>query len=152
MESLDAPAHLFTTAANPVACQASLAVLDMIEEEDLLTASTEKGKYVRKRMAEWEEKFEFVGNTRGIGLSIGVDIVKDKASKEKDPDTALKITNRSFEKGVLMISFAGSVLRFQPPLIITYDELDHALDVLEESMEELQAGKLEGYDVSGQGW
>lgn len=152
MESLDAPAHLFTTAANPVACQASLAVLDMIEEEDLLTASTEKGSYARNRMAEWEEKFEFVGNTRGIGLSIGVDIVKDKVSKEKDADAALKITNRCFEKGVLMISFAGSVLRFQPPLVITYDELDRALDILEESMEELQAGKLDGYDVSGQGW
>ena len=72
--------------------------------------------------------------------------------KEKDADAALKITNRCFEKGALMISFAGSVLRFQPPLVITYDELDRALDIIEECMEELQAGKLDGYDVSGQGW
>lgn len=152
MESLDAPAHLFTTAANPVVCQASLAVLDMIDEENLLTASTEKGDYVRKRMSQWEDKFEFVGDTRGIGLSIGVDIVKDKEYKEKNADAALKITNRCFEKGVLIISFAGSVLRFQPPLVISYEELDRALDIIEESMEELQAGKLDDYDVSGQGW
>lgn len=152
MDSLDAPAHLFTTAANPVSCAASLATLDMLEEDDLLNESTRKGNIAEERMNQWKERFDFVGDVRGLGLSLGIDIISDGENKTKDPESALKICNRLFERGVVMISFAGSVLRFQPPLVITDDELDWVLTTMEETFEELEAGKLKDYDVANQGW
>ena len=152
MNTLDAPAHLFTTGANPVSCEAALATLQMIEDEDLLTASTEKGAYVRKRMAKWETQYDFIGDIRGKALSIGIDIVSNRQAKTRDNEAALKICNYAFDHGVIVIAVAGNVLRFQPPLVITYEELDTALDVLEEAFEKLTNGELDNYEISGQGW
>lgn len=142
MDSLAAPAHVFTTAGNPVSCEASLATIDVIENEKLIDGARTKGEFVMKRISQWEEKYPIVGQTRGIGLSIGIDIVKDKASKEKDALSALKICNRCFEKGVIITTIAKSVLRFQPPLVITEEELTHALDVIEKSIIELLDGNI----------
>ena len=152
IESLEAPAHLFTTGANPVSCEAALATIEMIENDDLLTASSEKGNYVRQRMNQWVDQYDYVGDVRGIGLSIGIDIVKDKQSKERAAEEALKICNYCFEHGVVIIAVAGNVLRFQPPLVITYEQLDKALDVIEEALQALQDGNLNQYSIEGQGW
>lgn len=152
MDTLEAPAHLFTTGANPVSCEAALATLNMIEEDDLLQASADKGHYVRQRMATWQEKFQAIGDVRGKGLSIGIDIVSDRKAKTRDNEAALKICNYAFEHGVIIIAVAGNVLRFQPPLVITYEQLEQALDVLETALEKLTAGALDDYDIAGQGW
>lgn len=152
MESLEAPAHLFTTGANPVSCEAALATLEMIEEEDLLTAATEKGNYVRQRMNQWMTQFESVGDVRGVGLSIGIDIVSDKEIKTRDSEAALKICNYCFEHGVVIIAVAGNVLRFQPPLVITYEQLDTAVDTIENALKALEKGNLDQYEITGQGW
>ena len=152
MDTLEAPAHLFTTGANPVSCEAALATIAMIEDENLLQASTDKGEYVRQRMDSWIELFEAVGDVRGKGLSIGIDIVSDKQNKTRDAEAALKICNRCFDNGVVIIAVAGNVLRFQPPLVITYNQLDTALNVLESAIEDLASGKLDNYDIAGQGW
>jgi len=152
MDSLDAPAHLFTTSANPICCAASLATLEMIDEDNLLEQSEEKGKYARQRMNKWKEKYKFIGDVRGLGLSLGVDIISDPKTKTKDSDKALKICNRCYERGVVMIAFAGSILRFQPPLNISDENLEKALTIIEETLKELDEGTLENYDVEGQGW
>lgn len=152
MESLEAPAHLFTTGANPVSCEAALATIKMIEDEDLLNASWKKGSYVRKRIDPWIERYQYVGDVRGIGLSIGIDIVSNKIEKTRDSEAALKICNYCFENGVIIIAVAGNVLRFQPPLVITYKQLDKALDTIEQALEKLERGELNQYDISGQGW
>ncbi|MCU5745348.1 aspartate aminotransferase family protein [Staphylococcus sp. SQ8-PEA] len=152
MNTLEAPAHLFTTGANPVSCEAALATLQMIEDEQLLKASEEKGAYVRKRMNAWLEKFDCIGDVRGKGLSIGIDVVSDRESKTRDNEAALKICNYAFDHGVIIIAVAGNVLRFQPPLVITYQQLDQALDVLEEALNQLSQGALDHYEISGQGW
>lgn len=123
-----------------------------MEEENILQASLDKGDQARARMATWLEDYNFVGDVRGLGLSIGIEIVKDPDQKEKDAQAALKITNRCYEKGVLIITLAGNVLRFQPPLNISQEDLDQALTIIEESLADYQAGLLDGYDVSGQGW
>ncbi|KFN93810.1 aminotransferase [Tetragenococcus muriaticus PMC-11-5] len=83
MDSLEAPAHIFTTAANPVCCAASLATLDMIEEDNLLQESTRKGEIAQERMQKWENDYAFIGDVRGFGLSIGIDIVTDKKTQNK---------------------------------------------------------------------
>lgn len=152
MNCLEAPAHLFTTGANPVSCEAALATIQMIEDQSLLQASAEKGEYVRKRMDQWVSKYNSVGDVRGKGLSIGIDIVSDKNLKTRDASAALKICNYCFEHGVVIIAVAGNVLRFQPPLVITYEQLDTALNTIEDALTALEAGNLDQYDISGQGW
>ena len=152
METLEAPAHLFTTGANPVSCEAALATLEMIEEEQLLEASLEKGKYVRQTMDRWVTDYECIGDVRGKGLSIGIDVVSDPIQKTRDPEAALKICNYCFDKGVVIIAVAGNVLRFQPPLVISYDQLDYALSTLEKAIQALNRGDLDQYEIEGQGW
>ena len=152
MEVLDAPAHLFTTGANPVCCEAALATIEILEKEQLIQETERKGEVAKKRMKEWKSKFDCVGDVRGKGLSIGIDIVSDKSSKTKDSEASLKICNRCFDRGVVIIAIAGSVLRFQPPLVITDEELNTALNILEETIEELERGQLNNYKVEGQGW
>ncbi|MCR1797289.1 aspartate aminotransferase family protein [Staphylococcus warneri] len=152
METLKAPAHLFTTGANPVSCEAALATLEMIEEEQLLEASLEKGKYVRQTMDRWVTDYECIGDVRGKGLSIGIDVVSDPIQKTRDPEAALKICNYCFDKGVVIIAVAGNVLRFQPPLVISYEQLDYALSTLEDAIRALNRGELDQYEIEGQGW
>ena len=152
METLEAPAHLFTTGANPVSCEAALATLEMLEEEQLLEASLEKGKYVRRTMDRWVTDYECIGDVRGKGLSIGIDVVSDYIQKTRDPEAALKICNYCFDKGVVIIAVAGNVLRFQPPLVISYEQLDYALSTLEDAIRALNRGELDQYEIEGQGW
>lgn len=152
METLEAPAHLFTTGANPVSCEAALATLEMIEEEQLLEASLEKGKYVRQTMDIWVTDYECIGDVRGKGLSIGIDVVSDPIQKTRDPEAALKLCNYCFDKGVVIIAVAGNVLRFQPPLVISYEQLDYALSTLEDAIRALNRGELDQYEIEGQGW
>ncbi|HEI5205011.1 TPA: aminotransferase class III-fold pyridoxal phosphate-dependent enzyme [Staphylococcus aureus] len=140
------------TGTNPVSCEAALATIQMIEDQSLLQASAEKGEYVRKRMDQWVSKYNSVGDVRGKGLSIGIDIVSDKKLKTRDASAALKICNYCFEHGVVIIAVAGNVLRFQPPLVITYEQLDTALNTIEDALTALEAGNLDQYDISGQGW
>ncbi len=132
--------------------EAALATIQMIEDQSLLQASAEKGEYVRKRMDQWVSKYNSVGDVRGKGLSIGIDIVSDKNLKTRDASAALKICNYCFEHGVVIIAVAGNVLRFQPPLVITYEQLDTALNTIEDALTALEAGNLDQYDISGQGW
>lgn len=124
----------------------------MIEEEQLLEASLEKGKYVRQTMDRWVTDYECIGDVRGKGLSIGIDVVSDPIQKTRDPEAALKICNYCFDKGVVIIAVAGNVLRFQPPLVISYEQLDYALSTLEDAIRALNRGELDQYEIEGQGW
>lgn len=152
MDALDAPAHLFTTGANPVCCEAALATIDILEEDNLIAETARKGQRVKEQLQQWQTKYDCVGDVRGEGLSIGIDIVADKLNKTKDAEAALKICNYCFDHGVVIIAIAGSVLRFQPPLVITDDELDQALTILESAIQGVENGELDTYQVEGQGW
>lgn len=142
MDSLDAPAHLFTMGGNPVSCQAGIATIDIIEDENLIERSRKMGDYVQEQFKKMQQKYPLIGDVRGKGLSIGIELVKDPVTKEKDFEGAAKICYRCCEKGVLLIFIANNVLRFQPPLVITQEEIDQALSVIEESMEEYLQGEI----------
>lgn len=144
MEQWSAPAHLFTTEANPVACAAAIATLDVMERERLHERAARFGGLVIKRLEEMKESFEMIGEVRGKGLLIGVDLVKDRGTREPARAEALKVCWRAWEKGLVMISFGrfGNVLRIAPPLTIGDEELEKALNILEGSIEDVTKGRV----------
>ncbi len=144
MERWTAPAHLFTTEANPVACAAALAVLDIIEEENLPERARRLGEKALQRFREMMESYELIGDVRGRGLLIGVDLVKSHKTREPARAEAMKVCWRAWEKGLVMISFGrfGNVLRIAPPLTITEEELMEGLDIVEESIRDVSEGRV----------
>ncbi|OEF97571.1 aspartate aminotransferase family protein [Desulfuribacillus alkaliarsenatis] len=142
MHSLEAPAHLFTTMGNPVCCKAALATINVIKNEELIKQAEELGAYMKKRFEQMREKYEIIGDVRGKGMSVGVDLVKNRNTKEPNKEAAAKICYRSWEKGVIIAFIAGGVLRIQPPLVITKEQIDTALDGIEASIQEYIAGSI----------
>jgi len=124
--------HASTFGGNPVAIAAALASLDVIEREDLLGNSTRVGNHIMKRMADWPTRLKLVGDVRGRGLMIGVEIVKDKVTKEYGAAERDRIVEMAFERGVLFLGCGPSTVRLCPPLVVTREEADVAVDVLEE--------------------
>jgi len=134
MESWSPGQHASTFGANPVAVEAALATLDIIESEHLLENVKKLGDKAMKRLLEMKERYEIIGDVRGMGLFIGVEIVKDKKSKKRGEEEAHKIIERCFKSGLLVITAGRNSLRVVPPLNITEDVLDEGLDVLEEAV------------------
>jgi 4-aminobutyrate aminotransferase len=126
--------HASTFGGNPVCIAAALATLDVIEREGLLRNSQEVGDHMRKRMADWPKKHRIVGDVRGRGLMVGVEIVKDQATREYGASERDRIVELAFERGVLLLGCGPSTIRIAPPLIVTKDEADVAVDVLEEAI------------------
>jgi 4-aminobutyrate aminotransferase len=124
--------HASTFGGNPVCIAAALATLDVIEKEHLLENSSSVGNHMLKRMADWPKKLKLVGDVRGRGLMIGVEIVKDKTTKEYGAAERDRIVELAFERGVLFLGCGPSTVRICPPLVVTKDEADVAIDVLEE--------------------
>jgi 4-aminobutyrate aminotransferase len=124
--------HASTFGGNPVCIAAALATLDVIVKEGLLAHSTEVGNHMLKRMADWPRKHRLVGDVRGRGLMIGVEIVKDQKTKEYGQDERDRIVELAFERGVLLLGCGPSTVRISPPLVVSQDEADLAVDVLEE--------------------
>src|SRR6201993_1085522 len=124
--------HASTFGGNPVAIAAALATLDVIEKEHLLENSAKVGKHVLARMADWPSRLKLVGDVRGRGLMIGVEIVKDKVTKEYGAAERDLIVEMAFEKGILFLGCGPSTVRICPPLVVTKEEADVAVDVLEE--------------------
>ncbi|GAB9261667.1 aspartate aminotransferase family protein [Ligilactobacillus animalis] len=142
MEALDAPAHIFTTAGNPLTAAAALATIEIIEKEELLRRSTELGRSAATFFQQAQAKYDFIGDVRMYGLNGGIDIV-DPKTKQPSTEIATKIIHRAFELGVIMISLRGNILRFQPPLVITTAQLEQAFAILEQVFSEEAAGKLQ---------
>jgi 4-aminobutyrate aminotransferase len=126
--------HASTFGGNPVCIAAALATLDVIEKEGLLRNSQEVGDHMQKRMADWPKKHKIVGNIRGRGLMIGVEIVKNQTTREYGASERDLIVEAAFERGVLFLGCGPSTIRIAPPLVVTKDEADVAMDVLEEAI------------------
>jgi 4-aminobutyrate aminotransferase len=131
--------HASTFGGNPVCIAAALATLDVIEKEGLLANSGEVGSHMLKRMADWPRKHKLVGDVRGRGLMVGVEIVKDKKTKEYGAEERDRIIELAFERGILFLGCGPSTIRIAPPLVVSQDEADVAIDVLDGCI--AQAGK-----------
>lgn len=137
-ESWNAPAHFFNTAGNPVSCSAALATIEVLNEEGLIENAVNQGEYIMERFNSLKNQFDCIGDVRGRGLLIGVDIVKDKATKERDIKKTAKICWRCWEKGLILAFFSGSVLRIAPPLVLSRAEAEKALDIIEQAISEVE--------------
>ena len=124
--------HASTFGGNPVAVAAALATLDVIENEHLLENSSKVGAHILSRMADWPARYKLVGDVRGRGLMIGVEIVKDKVTKEYGAAERDRIVEMAFEKGILFLGCGPSTIRICPPLVVTREEADVAVDALED--------------------
>ena len=134
MESWKPGQHASTFGANPVAVEASLATLDVLKSEHVLENVRRVGEKAKKRLLEMKEKYEIVGDVRGMGLFIGVEIVKDKQSKTRGEEEAKEIMDYCFRHGLLVIIAGRNVIRVIPPLVVTEEEMTEGLDILEEGI------------------
>ncbi len=126
---------------NPLAATAALATLETVVDEGLVERSATMGEYVKGRLLAMQEKYEFLGDVRGAGLLIGLDLVKDRKTKEPlDRKVTERIFLESLRRGLLLMGY-GPRVRINPPLTITREEADHGLGVLDEVFGEIAGEK-----------
>lgn len=140
MESWETPLHFFNTAGNPLSCSAALATIEIINNSNFLDEVNIKGQLIVDEFLKMKKEFDFIGDIRGKGLLIGVDIVTDKETKTRDTLTTAKICWRCWEKGLILAFFSNSVLRIAPPLTITEKEVYEALEIIKSAMKDVQDG------------
>lgn len=125
-----------TYSGNALACASALQVIDIMEKEDLPGRALKISEKVMGTWKEWQEKYEVVGDVRGIGCMIGIEFVKDKVSKEPNSEIVNAIINEAIQHGLLLESAGtyGNVIRFLAPLVITDEQLDAGLQIYENAI------------------
>ena len=139
-EIMDAPPDSAvggTYIGNPVALAAALAVLDVFEEEGLVERAVEIGETMRQRMHEWQARFGAIGDVRGLGAMLALELVRDPVTKEPAPELAVAVIEEALERGLLLLKAGvyGNCIRVLCPLTISDAELAEALDVWEQALE-----------------
>jgi len=132
-----------TYGGNPLSCAAALAVLKIFLEDGLLKKAEELGEKLQKRFSAMQEKYEIIGEVRGKGPMLALELVRDRNTKEPAGDEAKKLTKLCYDKGLVILSCGsfGNVVRFLMPLVITDEQLERGLGILEESLQEVSCGK-----------
>jgi 4-aminobutyrate aminotransferase len=129
--------HASTFGGNPLSCAAAAVVLEIMKEEKLLENANKQGAYALKRLRELQERSEIVGDVRGKGLMIGVELVEDKESKKPAAQKAAQVITRAWKRGVVVVTCGASTLRIAPPLTISREMLGTALDIVEDTIDEV---------------
>lgn len=120
----------YTHEKNPVACAAALATLNYIEEKDLLENARKVGAYALERLQAMRTEYEIIGDVRGLGLLLGIELVKDRVTKERATDEAEQVMYCALSKGLSFKLTMGNIITLAPPLTITEVEMEQALDIL----------------------
>lgn len=132
--------HGSTFGGNPVACEASLATLDLVEG-GLMANASKVGSYLMKQLKMIKARYPLIGDVRGLGLMIGVELVKNRKTREPDGFAAHKIAQMTFKKGLLLLPCGENVIRFSPPLIINEAQADIALEIFSEALSQYEKGR-----------
>jgi 4-aminobutyrate aminotransferase len=135
MEKWQRGAHGNTYGGNPLCCAAALATLDLVEKE-LAANAAAVGEYFLQRLRELQSRFDCIGDVRGHGLMIGVELVTDRRSKVAAKKLCDDTVTRAYHNGLLLLSCGQSTIRFMPPLIITCAEVDEALTLVAQSLQQ----------------
>lgn len=133
-DSFEPGEHLSTFGGNPVSCAAALATLEFIESERLCERSADLGRWLLAQLESLSDRHAIIGEVRGRGLMIGVELVSSRSEKVPSPEVATKVKAQLRERGVLIGvgGFYGNVLRFQPPLVVERGQLEFAMESLDE--------------------
>ena len=156
MDCLPAPAHLFTLGGNAAACAGGIAAFDLYRSPDFQQHLQDNINTLWAEAEALKEKNpDLVQFVRGIGMSMGIGVCRtlEDGTKIPDPDATFKVLFRCYEKGLLVISLGANVLRIQPPLVITGEQLKKAFAIIDEAMADFRAGKIDDSVLSFRaGW
>jgi 4-aminobutyrate aminotransferase len=128
----------YTHEKNGLSAAAGLAEIEFIEKHRLPEHAADLGSYTKQRLIDMKEKHPLIGNVNGLGLHMGIDLVKDRHTKERAVDEAELIMFKCLEKGLSFKLIEGNLITLRPALIITKEEMDWAMDVLDESISEVE--------------
>jgi 4-aminobutyrate aminotransferase len=129
-------AHASTFGGNPVCVASALATIELLEQE-LIDNAAKVGAHMKSRLEDLPKRFPIVGDVRGLGLMIGIEMVRDQRTKERAPELRDQLELMCFERGVLVLGAGPNTLRICPPLVITKDQADFAVDTIEECLREM---------------
>ena len=134
-----------TFGGNPAACEAALAVLEIIEKENLCARANLLGERFRKRAAQWQSRWELIGEVRGLGAMQALELVRSRATREPADEETKHVSQYCYEHGLVTITAGsyGNVIRLLMPLVITDAQMDEALDVLEGGLQTVSEKKRE---------
>ncbi len=153
MNSLPDFSYSFTLSGNPLISRVALKSIQIIRERDLVRRAEKLGSKALARLNRMREEHEIIGDVRGKGLMIGVEIVRDKESKEKGLEEVKKVAWRAYELGLFLMFFAGNVVRVQPPLTIEEETLEEGLNILEDAIKDVEEGRVGSEAVARiKGW
>jgi 4-aminobutyrate aminotransferase-like enzyme len=136
-ESFEAISASTSYGGNPMACAAALACIEAIQEEKLLENARELGAFFDKRMAEMQSRHPIIGHVRGKGCLMGIELVKDRATKEPFDEAGKRVYQKAFRKGLAWIP-AGHILRLSPPIVMDLEEAKLGMDIVEEAIGETE--------------
>jgi 4-aminobutyrate aminotransferase len=131
-------AHASTFGGNIVACVAAIEGLKIMKEQNLVKRSAELGSSALKRLKEMEDEFKIVGEARGKGLALALELVKDKRTKERAPQERDMVVREALNQGLIVFRGGRSAIRIAPPLTISKEELQQGLDILENSLRNIE--------------
>lgn len=153
MNSLPDFAYSFTLSGNPLIARVALRTVQLIMERDLVRRAERLGEIVLRRLSKLRDECSIVGDVRGKGLMIGLELVNDKHSKARGFKEAKKVVWRAYELGLFIMFLSGNVLRIQPPLTIEEEVLEEGLNILEKSVKDVEEGKVSDEALTKiQGW
>ena len=130
----------YTHEKNPVLCAAALATIDYIEKHALAAHARELGRYTLERLKEMQQRHPLIGDVRGLGLFLGSELVKDRQTQERASDEAEAVMYAALSRGLSFKTTMGNILTLTPALTISREEMDRALDILEQAIGEVERG------------
>jgi 4-aminobutyrate aminotransferase len=131
--SWPAGTHASTFGGNPVACAAALATIELLERE-LMANAEAVGAHLKAGLTALMDKHPIVGEVRGRGLMIGIELVRDRHTRERAIEERNTVVNAAFQRGLLVLGAGKNSIRFSPPLVLTRDEADTAVRVFDEAL------------------
>lgn len=146
---------LFTAVGNATGCAAGLATVNAIEEDGLAARAAENGRYMLEQLRQALSPFEIVGDVRGLGMILGVELVSGRESKTPNQRATAKVVYRAWELGLIVFyaGIWGNVLEITPPLILTKDEIDQGVAMLAQAVEDVVEGRVSDEAVAAYaGW
>jgi 4-aminobutyrate aminotransferase len=136
--------HAHSGSGHPVSCAAGIATMQVIKEEKLVNNAAKLGKYLKRRLEEMMDRYPLIGDVRGRGMMIGVELVKDTRTKAPAAEEALKLSYRAWQLGLvlLVVGTFANVLEITPPLTISREQIDEGMAILDKSFLDLQNGRI----------